>query len=667
MHPNQYSLLSPEFDFLAQHAPVSIMFVSTGGIVEFVNDWHLEHMARKRHGRAYFLGKNIAELPGISSAGIADQIKDVYKGKVVTLERVYTSEFSGGHSGYQTIRAAPVLKDGKLQGAVVIRQDVTALVESEMRVKAEQRRLRALLNATSDSAILLDPQGTFIALNSEAAKRRGKQVRELLGKCVYDYLEPQAAKLRKRMVERVLESRQAVEYEEISHDRNYWVSIYPVFDATGALIQLASFSRDNTDNKLMEQRLRAAKQKAEASYMAKTQFLANISHELRTPLNGILGAAQATKDEDLSPDSLELWDIVRESGERLLYTVNALLDLADIDSHALQPVMKDFALRHTVDSVLDGFQVRARLKGIALEVLVSPDVPLLLVGDEFRLRQIIINLVNNAIKCTERGHVRLNVAPLDERDANLGCAVSCMGALTLKFTVEDTGVGIPAERLDTLFDSFSIVEDYLTKRHSGSGVGLSISRSLVEMLGGRISVDSVPGQGSTFTFTACFWPRPVESEQTFVAATSSPIARLPQSTNILLVEDERINRITACRALMKRGFTVTEAVDGEQALMALLHGTFDVVLMDIQMPVMDGLKATQLIRNGELPGVDRNIPIIALTAYAGEGDRLMFLRSGMDGFVSKPYKIQDLLDAIQDVFREKAVQETGLARALVRG
>lgn len=663
MHANVSPPIPLEFDFLAQNAPVSIMFANADGIIEFVNDWHLEHMARNRHDRSFFLGKNIIELPGIISSGIAEQLMDVYKGRVVNLERVFTAEFSGGHSGYQTIRAAPVIKEGKLRGAVLIRQDVTAWVDSEKRVKEEQRRMRALLNATTDSAILINPQGTFIALNAEAAKRRGRHIRELLGACVYDHLEPEAATLRKRMVERVLESRQAVAYEETAHDRTYWVSVYPVFDADGALIQLASFSRDVTGSKRMEQRLIAAKQSAEASYLAKTQFLANISHELRTPLNGILGAAQVAKDDEQSPETLELWDIVRESGERLLYTVNALLDLADIESHALQPVMKDFSLRQSVESVLESFQVRARLKGITLEASVSPDVPFVLVGDEFRLRQIIINLVNNAVQCTERGHVRLNVAPLDASDADLGSAVTCLGALTLKFTVEDSGVGIPAEKLGTLFESFSIAEDHLTKRRSGSGVGLSISRSLVEMLGGRILVASIPGQGSTFTFTACFWPRPTEGDVFHAFGAASPtIFGLPDSASILLVEDERINRITACRALRKRGYAVTEAEDGEQALMALLEGTFDVVLMDIQMPVMDGLKATQLIRNGELPGVDRNIPIIALTAYAGEGDRLKFLRSGMDGFVSKPYKIQDLLDAIQEVFREKAAQGMGMAQ-----
>lgn len=580
---------------------------------------------------------------------------EVYQGKVVQLERVFTNEFSGGQSGYQTIRAAPVIKDGRVCGAVLIRQDVTSWVESERRVKEERRRLRALLNATSDSAILIDPKGTFIALNAEAAKRRGKRVRDLLGACLFDHLEPQAAELRRRKVDRVLESRQAVEYEENANERAYWVSIYPIYDANGVLIQLASFSRDITESKLMEHRLIDAKSKAEASYLAKTQFLANISHELRTPLNGILGAAQVAKEEELSQDNLELWDIVSESGERLLYTVNALLDLADIESHALQPVMKDFSLHRTVESVLESFQVRAKLKGLTLNGEIGPEVPDALVGDEFRLRQIIINLVNNAIRCTERGYVRLRVASLEPGDDALNCAITCLGALTLKFSVEDSGVGIPTEMTGSIFDSFSIAENHLTKRRSGRGVGLSISRSLVEILGGKILVESTPGCGSTFTFTACFWPRPPE-EDVFHAdrAASEGGAEIPISANILLVEDERINRITACRALRKRGFGVTEAMDGEQALLALLRAKFDVVLMDIQMPVMDGLKATQLIRNGELPGVDRNIPIVALTAYASEGDRLKFLRSGMDAFVSKPYAIQQLVDAIGEVLREKA-------------
>ncbi len=637
---------SIEFEVLAQKAPVSIMFLDKAGTVRFVNDWHLTHFARGLHDRAFFLNRSLFELPGIVSAGVGSLLRPVLEGRDVLLERVFTAEFSGGHQGYQTIRCAPVYLAGAVNGAVVIREDVSAWVSMECSCRDEQLRLRDLLNATSDSAILVDQHGRFVAANDEAGRRRGTTAEALIGKSLYRHLDKDVAQYRRAMSEKVLAGGKPVEFEEKSNATTYRVSIFPVVNAAGEVTHLASFSRDITERKLMEHALIQARERAEASLLAKTQFLANISHELRTPLNGILGAAQLAQDAPQDEEMRELWAIVAESGERLLQNINALIDLADISSHALQASMKPFRLRPALESVVRSFGVQARLKGLELAVEVDDHIPDQLVGDEFRLRQILTSLISNAVRCTHAGGVLVSVSPL--RDAHPDAdAMTCVGGLSLAFTVQDTGVGIPQDRLGSIFDSFSLAEDLLTKRHSGTGVGLSIARSLVELLGGRIWAESEPGGGSTFHFSASFWtPQPDAFPGLPDPARQDGDG--PRLT-ILLVEDERINRVTALRMLRNMGHTVEEAENGQEALHKLNSAAFDLVLMDIQMPVMDGLTATKLIRNGELPGVDRDIPVIALTAYATRQDTVRFLRQGLSGFVPKPFNIHDLRQAIAQV------------------
>ncbi|MBI4806506.1 MAG: response regulator [Desulfovibrio sp.] len=634
-----------EFEALAQKAPVSIMFIDSSGVVSFVNDWHLEHFARGLHERSYFLGKSFFSLPGIVSSGVGDAIKPVLTGQDVLLERVFTAEFSGGQSGYQTIRAVGVRSGSNTGGAVIIREDVTRWVEMERHAREERVRLRALLNATQDSAVLMDANGRLLALNDEAARRRGKSVDELLGKSIYRNMDPEAAQFRRAMAEKVLLCGKPVEYEEQTGERTYWVSIYPLPDAAGRTEYLGSFSRDITERKHLERALIQAKQRAEASFVAKTQFLANISHELRTPLNGILGAAQLAADDSLPEEQRELWSIVSESGERLLRSINSLLDLADITSHALQPAMRPFSPKKTVLSVVDNFELQARLKGISLKAGISPDVPDVLTGDEFRLRQILTNLLSNALQCTQEGEVRVKVDVLHKasQDSRAAGPITCIGGIRLVFSVEDTGIGIAPEKLPCIFESFSLTEDALTKTHSGAGVGLAIARSLVELLGGKIWAESTPGAGSTFSFTACFWPDADTAE-----GEPGHAANIAEANGIrvLIVEDEHINMATASLMLTRQGYAVTGAQDGREGLRALKNGSFDVVLMDIQMPVMDGITATRMIRGGELPGVDRRIPIIALTAYTTQKDRTRFLKEGMDGFIPKPFNADDLTEAI---------------------
>ncbi|EHJ47891.1 multi-sensor hybrid histidine kinase [Solidesulfovibrio carbinoliphilus subsp. oakridgensis] len=398
----------------------------------------------------------------------------------------------------------------------------------------------------------------------------------------------------------------------------------------------------------VETELVAARRQAEAASEAKTQFLANVSHELRTPINGILGMAQLAILEGAVGRDAEYWQTVRDATDRLVAIVDNLLELASVESGSLSPLLREFSLRRLLESLRGAFSVRAGLAGLTLGLDITPGLPDRLLGDPFRLRQILGNLLDNAIRFTPSGGVSMQIRPFDPRTAGGPQRVFVAGdfnGISLVFTVTDTGIGIPKDKQAAIFESFTLGEDHLTKRFGGTGMGLSIARRLAELLGGSIWVESRPGFGSTFHLTVPMWP---VSDEAGPALASALPADLPP-LRFLVVEDEAVNRLALARSLRKLGHEVLEAGNGEEALRQLSMERVDVVIMDVQMPVMDGLAAVAHIRNGEVPGTNRRLPVVALTAYALEGDRKRFLAAGMDEFVTKPCDMDQLLRAVAKV------------------
>ncbi len=395
----------------------------------------------------------------------------------------------------------------------------------------------------------------------------------------------------------------------------------------------------------IERELIEARRRAEAANQAKTQFLANISHELRTPINGIMGMTQLAILEGASGSEAEYWRTVRESTDRLVEIVDNLLELASVESGSFSPMLREFSLRRLLESLRGTYSVRASLAGLGLDLAVDASLPDKLMGDSFRLRQILAHLLDNAIRFTPSGSVSLRAGLLAPGDGDKRVLVARdFSGVRLVFTVLDTGVGIAKDRQAAIFESFSLGEDPLTKRFGGTGMGLSIARKLAELLGGSIWVESQEGYGSTFRLAVPLWPvAPPERE-----GDEPPPADLPP-LKFLVVEDEAINRLALARGLRKLGHTVEEAGNGEEALRKLSLAPVDVVVMDIQMPVMDGLTAVAHIRNGEVPGASRRMPVVALTAYALDGDRQRFLAAGMDEFVTKPCDMGQLLRAVARV------------------
>lgn len=399
-------------------------------------------------------------------------------------------------------------------------------------------------------------------------------------------------------------------------------------DAVGWPRRLVGTLINISGQKQIEEELRAAKEVAEAASAAKSRFLAIVSHEIRTPMNGVLGFASLLGETQLNPTQSEYLEMIQGSGKILVAIINDILDFSRIESGALELAHEHFSPVDAIAEVCDLMQPQAREKGIALECPSRADGQSRLLGDSLRFRQILLNLIGNAIKFTEMGGVQ--VATVD----NIGAD----GQPWLTVEVRDTGSGIPAGNLRSIFEPFAQADMSVTRKYGGTGLGLAITSRLVELMGGAIEVESTPGKGSIFRVHL---PRIQHSASMgeprngpSAPADTAPTSNLPHA-RILVVEDNRVNRLLAIRMLNSLGCETAAAENGSEALEMVKNADFDAVFMDLDMPVMDGIASTRLIR--KLPGRE-HLPIYALTANALESDRALCREAGMNGFLAKPYE-----------------------------
>jgi PAS domain S-box-containing protein len=449
-----------------------------------------------------------------------------------------------------------------------------------------------------------------------------------------------------------------------------------IYNAQGQAQRMSGICIDITDRKRAEAELHRAKDAAEAANEAKSRFLANVSHELRTPMNAILGMVDLALQQAADPTAKDFLHTAKQSADLLLALLNDLLDCAKIESGKMELESAPFGLRRMLDQLTRVLAVRASEKGLAFSCRIPDETPDALVGDQLRLRQILFNLAGNAIKFTERGEVEVSVRA-ESQNGEEAC---------LEFSVRDTGIGISASDLEHIFQPFSQADASTTRRFGGTGLGLSICSSLVPMMGGRIWVESEPGRGSTFYFTVRL-PLAKELPAEPEAAAGIPAVKASM-LRILLVEDNPANQKLAAYILRDRGHVVEIAGDGRQALRMAQENQYDIILMDVQMPGMDGLEATAAIRKREVekgtgpicrnaptnlrsvPGAahkldlspfPRRVPIIAMTAYAMKGDRERFLAVGMDGYLSKPMNALEMLALVERLAAGAATAKSGAA------
>ena len=668
--------------------------------------------------------------------------------------------------------------------------EVNERMRAEETLSEERKILRALIDNVPDFMYVKDLDCRFLVANLSVARQMGaKTSEELLGKNDFDFYPREIATPFFEDEQRVMRSGQAeVNREEKGLDSHGNVSQVmttqvPLRDKNGRVTGLVGIGRDITHLKKVQEEMQKAREAAEAASRAKSEFLANMSHEIRTPLNGVMGMTDLALDTELTPEQREYLETVKMSGDSLLTVINDILDFSKIEAGKIDLEELDFDLRDSLEITLKTLALRADEKGLELLCEVAPEVPEVVRGDSSRLRQIVVNLVGNAIKFTDVGEVAVKVQ-LESRE---GLECIC------RFTVADTGIGIPVDKRESIFDPFSQADTSTTRKYGGTGLGLTISTRLVHMMGGKIWVESEMGRGSQFHFTVRLgaadakeikvgtvappellrgvkvlvvddnrtncrilegmltrWQmkptsvnggtaalaqlsaaretgdpynliltdmhmpdmdgfalveqirqEPELATATIMMLTSAghrgdaarcqelgvsayllkPIrqselreavarvlgarehdgaiplitrfslqdAREPEAyLSVLLAEDNLVNQRLVVRLLEKRGHRVVVAGTGLEALQALEKGSFDLVLMDVQMPEMDGLKATAVIREKE-KGSGLHQPVVALTAHAMKGDREKCMAGGMDGYLSKPIRPQEL-DQLLEIY-----------------
>jgi PAS domain S-box-containing protein len=529
---------------------------------------------------------------------------------------------------------------GRTFGAVVAMFDITERKRMEEALRREQATLRAVIEAIPGTLNVMDREYNVLAINKAGHRLKSaaeEELPKLVGRKCYEAIHGRESPCPWCKVEHVLRTGEVV--QEITSDsdpreqisgRAFQIVVNPITDQEGIITGVVEFGLDVSE-------LKQAKTKAEEANLAKSEFLANMSHEIRTPINGISGMHQLLRETPLNQEQREYLRIAQESTERLNRLLADILDLSKIESGKLELKEGALHIREALQSVEDIFRQTCYQKGNALQTAVDQSINTILHGDITRLTQILFNLVGNAAKYTTAGSIDVS-AHLQSFTSPDRCRVL--------FIIEDTGQGIPDNQISEVFETFTQANEpgaLYTRQHEGAGLGLPLVKRLVNLMGGNAAICSHPGEGTTVYVSLPFQiPEPYRHESPQTGALDSRLGS--EAGRVLLVDDDPTTQIHIRRLLHKEGIPVQVVENGEQALEELAKNGYECILMDVQMPVLDGVEATRRIRASE--EWFRDIPIIAMTAYAMAGDRERFLQSGMNDYLAKPVEKEELLDVL---------------------
>jgi hypothetical protein len=618
---------------LDQHAIVSI--TDTAGVIIYANDRFCEISG---YPRADLIGQNHRIVKsGTHPAALFRDMWDTIAGG-----RVWRGEICNrardGHLYWVSATIVPLLDDrGIPEQYIAIRTDITDRKRMETQLSEQLHLVEELIEAIPLPVYLKDTLGRYIRLNRAFEDFFHIRRENYIGRTLHDLLSPEDARVHAEKDAELFAAKGTQSYEAMVHscDGEIHDAIYRKAVLTrrdGSVSALLGVIVDITDRKQAEREVVRAKEAAEAASRAKSDFLANMSHEIRTPMNGVIGMTDLALDTELTAEQREYLSIAKSSAESLLTVINDILDFSKIEAGKLQVENIAFDLHRLVADVLKPLAMRAHEKGIELISEVIHTVPRFVLGDPSRIRQVLVNLVGNAIKFTDRGEITLTTDLMQQQH----------GHAIIHFAVRDTGIGIAEDKQDLIFDAFSQEDTSTTRKYGGTGLGLSICRRLVELMGGRIWLHSQLGEGSTFHFSVELQLAEPSASATGQLITRHSLREARPMLNILLVEDHPTNQKLALGLLEKWGHQATLAQNGQEAIDILDRQSFDVVLMDMQMPVMGGIEATEHIRAREAERHLPRTPIIAMTAAAMQDDRDACLAAGMDDYLSKPIKVREL-------------------------
>lgn len=542
-----------------------------------------------------------------------------------------------------------------LLGRLIVDRHTMARTRDEL--AKNRAMLVEVLNSIPQSVFWKDTDGVYRGCNRAFARDTGfDDPDDIIGKTDRDLPWPESDREGYRaddreVIEKRLPKRHIVEPLVKSDGRRLWIDTtkVPLLNPEGEVIGVLGLYDDITERRRAEAELLKAKETAEEASRAKSMFLANMSHEIRTPMNGIIGFAGLLSRSNLDAGQKEYLEVIRSSSRHLLEIINDILDISRIEAGKFKLEMTSFRLADLVKNTVEIFRPAAVKRNLTLSTVIAPEVDREVISDSMRIKQMLANLVNNAVKFTEKGVVEVSVSQAGEEG----------GKTLVKISVRDTGIGIPPDKLAMIFESFYQVDGSSTKRYQGTGLGLAIVRSLASMLGGKIDVESGIGEGSRFDLILPFEPG---KEPPAVAAEKESAPALAHEMpgpglRVLVVEDDQMNRKLVSLYVSGRGWDVEEACNGRSALEMIEKKKYDVVLMDIQLPEIDGIKAISTIRARAPREANFRTLIVALTAYALEGDRERIMASGANAYLAKPIDDRELYRTIARLFNNRPAAE----------